>query len=118
MAEIRSKRDCRKKEKKKKKKKLKKKFLLTAKKCWLIDEKLIPMCQHLVDSYSVLLREELTLRVEETDLKTTRQVKEEPQDDYLVDSQQLQLSSRTNQLEVIISHYDELISAGWLLKNI
>ena len=87
----------------KKKKKLKKKFLLTSKKCWLIEEKLIPLYQHLVDSYSVKLREEWTVKVEETDVEVVQQVKEEPQDDYLVDSQQLQLSSR---MEVVISYYE------------
>ena len=86
----------------KKKKKLKKKFLLTSKKCWLIDEKLLPLYQHIVDNFSDKLREEWTVKVEETDIETTPQVKEEPQDDYIVDSQQLQLSSRMNHLEVNI----------------
>ena len=83
-----------------------KKFLLTSKKCWLIEEKLIPFYQHLVDDYSDKLREEWTVKVEETDVEVVQQVKEEPQEDYLVDSQRLQLlSSRMNQLEVIILHY-------------
>ena len=89
---------------KRKKKKLKKKFLLPSKKCWLIEEKLLPLYQHLVDSYSVKLREEWNVKVEETDVEVVQQVKEEPQDDFLVDSQQLQLKSRTNQLEVVISY--------------
>ena len=89
---------------KKRKKKLKRMFLLTSKKCWLIEEKLIPLYQHLVDSYSVKLREEWNVKVEETDVEVVQQVKEEPQDDFLVDSQQLQLKSRTNQLEVVISY--------------
>ena len=92
--------------KKKKKKNLKKKFLLTSKKCWLIEEKLIPLYEHLVDSYSVLLREEWNVKLEETDVEVVQQVKEEPQDDYLVDSQQLQLSSRINQLKVVKSYYE------------
>ena len=88
------------------KKKKMKKFLLTSKKCWVMEGKLIPLYQHLVGNYSVKLREEWDVKVEETDLEATPQVKEEPQDDYLVDSQQLQLSSRMNQLEVIISYYE------------
>ena len=85
----------------KKSKKKSKKFLLTSKKCWLIEDNLIPFYQHLVDGYSKL-REEWTVKVEETDLEATPQVKEEPQDEYMVDSQQLQLSIRMNQLEVIL----------------
>ena len=91
---------------KKRKKKLKRMFLLTSKKCWLIEEKLIPLYQHLVDSYSVKLREEWNVKVEETDVEVVQQVKEEPQDDFLVDSQQLQSSSRMNELEVLISYYE------------
>ena len=95
MSGIKSKRVC------SKKKISKKKFLLTSKKCWLLEEKLIPFHQHLVDGYSDKLREEWNVKVEETDV-VVQQVKEEPQDDNLVDSQQIQSSSRMNQLEVII----------------
>ena len=87
----------------KKKKKMKSKFLLTSKKCWLIEKKLLPLYQHLVDGYSIQLREEWTVKVEEMDVEVVQQVKEEPLDDYMVDSQQLQLSSRMNELEVNIS---------------
>ena len=90
---------------KKKKRKKKIKFLLTSKKCWLLEEKFIPMYQHLVDGYFVNLREHWNVKVEETDVKVVQIVKEELPDDYLVDSQQLQLSSRMDQLEVVISHY-------------
>ena len=90
---------------KNKKKKLKKKFLLTSKKCWLIDEKLLPLYEHLVDGYSDKLREEWAVKVEEPDVDVAHQVKEEPQEDYLMDSQQLQSSGRMNQLEVVITHY-------------
>ena len=86
----------------KKKKKMKSKLLLTSKKCWLLEEQLIPFYQHLVDDYSDKLREEWTVKVEEMDVEVV-QVKEEPQDDYLVDSQQFQTSSRMNELEVNIS---------------
>ena len=88
------------------KKKLKKKFLLTSKECWLLEEKLIPLYQHLLDGYSVKLREEWTVKVEEKDMKVAQIVKEEPQEDCFVDSQQLQLSSRMNQLEVNILRYE------------
>ena len=84
------------------KKKKMMKFLLTSKNCWLLEEKLLPLYQHLVDGYSIKLREEWNVKVEETDIEATPQVKEEPQDDYIVDSQQLQLSSRMNHLEVNI----------------
>ena len=86
-----------------KKKKSEKLFLLTSKECWLIDEKLLPFYQHLVDDYSDKLREEWTVKVEDTDVEVVQQVKEEPQEYYLVDSQQLQLSRRMNQLKVVIS---------------
>ena len=52
----------------KKKLKKSKKFLLASKKCWVIEEKLIPLYQHLVDDYSVQLREEWIVKVEETDV--------------------------------------------------
>ena len=82
-----------------KKRKTKKEFLLTSKKCWLLDEKLIPLYKHLVDSYSVKLREEWNVKFEETDVEVVQLVKEEPQYVFFLNSQ-LQL----NQLEVDISH--------------
>ena len=86
----------------KKMKKLKNTFLLTSKQCWLIDEKLIPLYQHLVDDYSIKLREEWTVKVEEMDIETTPQVKEEPEeDDYLVEPQALQVNNTSNQFKVI-----------------
>ena len=87
----------------KKKKKMKKQFLLTSMKCWLIEEKLMPFYQYLVDDYSEKLREEWTVKVEETDVDIT-QVKEEPQDDDFVEPQSLQLNSNINGLKVILSH--------------
>ena len=85
----------------KKMKNLKKKFLLTSKKCWVIEEKLLPFYQHLVDNYSDKLREEW-IKIEETDIETIPQVKEEPKDDYLVEPQQVHLNNSTNQFKVII----------------
>ena len=78
---------------KNKRKKLKKKFLLTSKNCWLIDEKLVPFYQHLVDGYSDKLREEWDIEA------TPLQVKEEPQDD-LLDPETLQQSCSNNDPEV------------------
>ena len=82
--------------KKKMKKTKKKKFLLASKKCWVIDEKLLPFYQHLVDDYSVKLREEWTVKVEETDIEATPQVKEEPLDDYLVYHPTNEVQNSTN----------------------
>ena len=99
MSEIKSKRL---RSKKKKMKKLKK-FLLTSKKCWVMGEKLLPF-YHLVDDYSVKLREEWTVKVEEMDVEVTP-MKEEPQDDNLVEPQSLQVTSNTtNGSKVIHSH--------------
>ena len=89
------------------------KFLLTSKKCWLLEEELIPMYQHLVDDYSINLREDWNVKVEETDVEVVQQVKEEPQDDNLVEPQDdslvepqsLQVNSNTtNVFKVILSH--------------
>ena len=96
MLHIRSKRGRRSKKMKKSEK-----FLLTSKKCWLIDEKLLPLYQHLVDDYSVKLREEW-IKVEETDIETTPQEKEEPEDNFLVEHQPVHLNNSTNQFKVII----------------
>ena len=51
-----------------KKKKMKKirKFLLTSKKCWLIEQSLLPLYQHLVGGYSEKLRQESKVKVEES----------------------------------------------------
>ena len=84
------------------KKKKMMKFLLTSKKCWLMEDNLIPFYQHLVDDYSKL-REEWTVKVEETDIETIPQVKEEPEDDYLLDYQPVNLNNSTNRFKVIFS---------------
>ena len=85
----------------KKMKKSKKMFLLTSKKCWVIEEKLLPLYKYLVDDFSVKLREEW-IKVEETDIETTPQVKEEPEDNFLVEPQSVHLNNSTNQFKVII----------------
>ena len=63
-----------------------------------MEEKLLPLYQHLVDDYSFRSREEWTVKVEESNIETTQQVKEEPLDDFLV---QNQVDHSTNR-EVII----------------
>ena len=68
-----------------------------------MEEKLLPFHQHLVDSYSIKLREDWAIKVEETDIETTPQVKGEPEDDYLVEPQPVHLNISTNQFKVIIS---------------
>ena len=76
----------------------------------MLDEKLIPMYQHLVDSYSVRLREEWAAKVEVSEVFS--RVKEEPLDDNLVEPphdysvgpQQTQLSSTANQPKVTNIH--------------
>ena len=88
-----------------KRKKLKM-FLLTSKKCWLMDEKLMPLYQHLVDGYSDKLREEWEVKVEESDIEAIQQVKQEPRDDFLaeitdqnlVEYPLLQVNGSTNQV--------------------
>ena len=68
------------------------------------NEKLIPFYQHLVDGYSIQFREEWTVKVEETDIDTT-QVKEEPQDDNLVEPPTFQVNNSANQFKVILGSY-------------
>ena len=100
------------------KKKRKKKFLLTSRKCWLIDEKLIPLYQHLVDGYSGQLREEWTVKCEESNFETTQHVKEEPLDDYFVEHSN-QVQNSTNQFKVIIQlSFCPYSRGGFLPKRI
>ena len=67
---------------------------MTSKKSWLLDAKLIPLFQQLVDSYYIRVREEWNVKVEETNIDIT-QVKEEPLDDNLVEPLSLQVNSNT-----------------------
>ena len=55
-----------------------------------------------MDDYSDKLREEWTVKVEETEVDIT-QVKEEPLDDFLMEPQPVHLNNSTNQFKVIIS---------------
>ena len=61
------------------KKRKKRRFLLTTKKCWIIEDKLLPLYSHLVDSYSNQL-------LEDPFFCETIQVKQESQDDHLLES--------------------------------
>ena len=56
------------------------KFLLSTKKCWLIEEKLLPLYSRLVQSYSDNLQDTWTVKVEE--FQDIPHVKQEPLDDY------------------------------------
>ena len=62
-----------------------KKFFLASKERWLIEERLVPLYQHLVDGYSEKMRDEWKVKV-----------KEEPQDNDLLESHQDQQSSSNN----------------------
>ena len=87
---------------KKNKRKKSKLFLLTSKKCWVMDRKLLPFYQHLVDGYSVKLREELEVKVVLSDFEIIQHVKEEPLDDFFVEHPSNQVQNSTNQFKVII----------------
>ena len=116
MSDRRSKTVC---SKKKKMKKLKRKFLLSSKMCWVLDEELMQLYQHLIDGYADKLDEEweVKVKVEESDFEMTQKVKEEPQDDNSVEpsddysvalvddtlnGSQFHYSSSTNQLKVLL----------------
>ena len=58
----------------------KKEYLLSSKKCWLIETKLLPVYSHLVDTYSDQLKDTWTVKVEESQFESV-QIKEEPTDE-------------------------------------
>ena len=64
-------------------KKKNKRFLVTSKKCWIIEDKLVPLHSHLIDCYSNQL-------IDDPFCCEIIRVKQEPQDDsqedYLVES--------------------------------
>ena len=64
---------------------LKRKFLLSSKKRWLIQDKLLPVFSHLVDTYSDQLKDTWEVKVEESQFGSV-QIKEEPTDeiDYAI----------------------------------
>ena len=76
---------------KKKKKRTKKLYLLTSKKCWLVEHTLVPLYQHLVDVYSDKFNGESNMTLENCDIGEMLEVKEEPQD-YFLESSYVQQS--------------------------
>ena len=64
--------------KKKKRKKEKRRFLFSLKKCWVIEDKLLPLYSHLVDGYTNQL-------FEDPFCCELIQVKQEPEDDHLLE---------------------------------
>ena len=84
----------------------KNKFLLTSKKCWLMEEKLIPLYQHLVESYVVKLREVRTVRV----------AQDEQQEDNIMEPQLLQSNSNTTNASKVILLYQGIdFCLTWLV---
>ena len=63
----------------------KKKFLLSSKKCWVIEDKLLPLYSHLVQSYSDQLKDTWTVKLEESQFGSV-QIKEEPTDEINYDT--------------------------------
>ena len=63
----------------------KKKFLLSSKKYWLIEDKLLPVFSHLVESYSDQLKDTWAVKVEESQFGSL-QIKEEPTDEIDYDA--------------------------------
>ena len=63
--------------------------------------KLTSVYQHLVDGYSERLRDEWKVKVEESNTEAKAvQVKEEPEDDYTLESLSIQLSNTNKNPEV------------------
>ena len=63
----------------------KKKYLLSSKKCWLKEEKLLPSYSHLVQLYSEQLKDTWTVKVEEShneNIHDDAQVTQEPAEYY------------------------------------
>ena len=63
----------------------KKKYLLSSKKCWLIEDVLLPVYSHLVESYSDQLKDTWEVKVEESQFGSV-QIKEEPSDEINYDA--------------------------------
>ena len=64
---------------------LKKKFLLSSKTSWLIEDKLLPLYSHLVESYSDQLKDTWAVKVEESQFGSVP-IKEEPTDEINYDA--------------------------------
>lgn len=63
----------------------KKEYLLSSKKCWLIEDKLLPVFSRLVESYSDELKDTWAVQVEESQFGSV-QIKEEPADEINYDA--------------------------------
>ena len=63
----------------------KKKYLLSSKKCWLVEEKLLPVYSYLLDTYYDQLNDTWTVKVEESQFGRV-QIKEEPTDEINYDA--------------------------------
>jgi len=70
--------------KNKRRRAFKKKFLLSSKKCFLIEDVLLPVYLHLVESYSDQLKDTWAVKVEESQFGSV-QIKEEPVDEINCD---------------------------------
>ena len=79
-----------------KKKKRKKMYLMTSKKCWLMEDRLVLLYQHLVDVYSEKLNSESSVTLGECDLGEMLEVKQEPQDDDFLESPYVHQSKPTD----------------------
>ena len=77
-------------------KKRKRRFLMTSKKCWIIEDKLLPLYSHLVNSYSnQLLEDPFCFEI--------IQVKQELEDDFLLESlPSVDQHDSTNHLDEVI----------------
>ena len=80
----------------KKKKRKKKMYLMTSKKCWLVEDCLVPLYQHLLDVYSEKLNGESNVTLGECDMGEMLEVKHEPQDDDFMESPYVQQSKPTD----------------------
>jgi len=63
----------------------KREYLLSSKKCFLIEDKLLPLYSHLVESYSDQLKDTWAVKVEESQFGSV-QIKEEPADEINYDA--------------------------------
>ena len=63
----------------------KKEYLLSSKKCFLIEDKLLPLYSHLVESYSDQLKDTWEVKVEESQFGSVL-IKEEPTDEINYDA--------------------------------
>ena len=97
--------------KKKKRTKKQKMYLMTLKKCWLVEDRLVPLYQHLMDVYSDKLNRESNVTLGECDLQEMLEVKQEPQDDDFMKSPYAQESKPT--MDQVLDLYKSFIVSIW-----